>query len=260
MTATPYLRSKVEDHVGWLMVDRPANRGAMNRAMWEAMPAVLTDLAATEGVRIVVIRGTEGNFIAGADISEFTELRSNPELARRYDRGSTATLQTLATLSVPSLAMIEGACVGGGCLIALGCDLRVAAEDARMAIPAGKLGLAYPYDGLERLVAVAGEAVSLDLLLTGRFVRGKEAATLGLVQRTVPQAELEKTTRELAASIAANAPLALRYARLAVRRHSRGILSEDERLRMIAECFQSEDYQEGVRAFLGKRRPVFRGR
>ncbi len=260
MTATPFLRSKIEGHIGWLIVDRPASRGAMNRAMWEAMPGVLNDLAAGDGVRLIVVRGSEGNFIAGADISEFAELRSNPELARRYDRGSTATLQALASLSVPSLAMIEGACIGGGCLIALGCDLRVAAEDARMAIPAGKLGLAYPYDGLERLVTLAGEAVSLDLLLTGRFVRGDEALQLGLVQRVSPAAALEETTRELAGQIAANAPLALRYARLAVRRSSRGLLTEDQRLRMIAECFQSDDYQEGVQAFLDKRRPAFRGR
>ena len=259
MATADCLRTEIDGPIGWLTVDRPESRGAMTRAMWEAMPEKLEGLARTDGVRLVVIRGTAGFFISGADITEFRELRSNPELARKYDEGSTGTLEALAKLSVPSVAMIDGPCVGGGSLIAFGCDLRVASDRAFLAIPAGRLGLAYPPHGLERLVAVVGEARALDLLLTGRRIGGPEALDLGMVHRCFPHAELETETRSLAAEIATMAPKALRYARLAVRRRLSGTLTPEETSRLVAECFGSDDYQEGMAAFLEKRSPVFRG-
>ncbi len=260
MSVTDSLRTRVAGPIGWLVLDRPESRGALTRELWEAIPGRLEWLAARDGVRAVVVTGTAGNFIAGADINEFRHLRSDPDLARRYDQGAVDTIRVLERLPVPSIAMIGGPCLGGGCLIAFACDLRIAAETAFLGIPAGKLGLAYPHAAVERLVAVAGEATALDLLLSGRFVHGPEALRLGLVQRCVPGEELLARTEEWVGEIAKNAPLALRYARLAVRRHVGGVLSEGEAEALVAACFASEDYQEGVLAFLEKRAPRFRGR
>jgi enoyl-CoA hydratase/carnithine racemase len=144
------LETRVDGSIGWLTLDRPESRGALTRQLWEAIPAKLEWLAVQPGVRAVVITGTSGNFIAGADISEFFELRSDPELARRYDQGAVDTIRSLEHLSVPSIAMIGGPCLGGGCLIAFACDLRIASDTSFLGIPAGKLGLAYPHPAVER--------------------------------------------------------------------------------------------------------------
>jgi len=254
------LQTKVDGSIGWLTIDRPHSRGALNAAMWEALPTAIDALASSSGVRVIVIRGSQGYFIAGADISEFAELRSNPELARSYDRGAEQTLESLAHLAVPSIAMIDGPCVGGGCLIAFGCDLRIVSTTARMGIPAGKLGLAYPYAALERLAALVGEAQALSLTLTGRLVDGAEAQRRGLVQFCVDPGSLEAETVALAHEIAANAPLSLRYLRQALRREVPAMLSRDEISALANACFESADYREGIEAFLDKRQPLFRGR
>ena len=254
------LKTSIEAPIGWLTVDRPELRGAMTRAMWLRIPQLLSELAASPDVSVIVIRGAGGHFIAGADIAEFTELRSNPELAREYDRGADATLETLADLDVPSIAMIEGACMGGGCRIAFGCDLRIASTSARFGIPAGRLGLAYPYKGVERLVALLGEARALELLLTARIMDAAEAERAGLVQSVVPPASLEVETTRVAGEIARNAPLALRYARLAVRRAAPARADLRKVQELADECFRSADYAEGVAAFLAKRPPRFSGR
>lgn len=260
MDASDDITVEVDGPAGFVTVHRPQSRGAMTRAMWSALSERIAEAARSEGVRAVVIRGSEGNFISGADIREFQQLRSDPALAREYDRGADATLATLAELEVPSIAEIGGPCVGGGCLVASGCDLRVASRDARFAIPAGRLGLAYPYAALERLVAILGEARALDLTLTGRSVDAEEALRIGLIHDHTSPADLAATSARLVDSIAASAPLALRYLRLAVRRPSESCSDRRRIEQLAAACFESTDYREGIAAFLEKRSPRFAGR
>lgn len=260
MSAGDEIRLSVEPPIGWLVIDRPQTRGALTHDMWRRLPALLRSLAETPEVRVAIVRGTEGNFIAGADIGEFRRMRANPDLARQYDEGANETLAVLSDLPVPSIAMIEGACMGGGCLIAFGCDLRLAAQGSRMGIPAGRLGLAYPYEGLERLVTLLGEARALELILTGRSFDGREAERKGLVHACYPDDELEAETRSVARDVAANAPLALRYARLAARRALPARLGRADIAALADACFASSDYEEGIAAFLEKRRPRFTGR
>jgi enoyl-CoA hydratase len=255
-----FLKSVIDPPIGWVIVDRPQTRGALTFDMWMALPRLLAEVASHSEVRVLVIRGTGGHFIAGADISEFRRFRADPALAREYDRGADQTLDALADLSVPSIAMIEGACMGGGCLIAFGCDLRIAADSSRLGVPAGRLGLAYPYKGLERMVALLGEARTLELILTGRTVAGPDAAAKGLVNQCVAADTLEDETRRLGLDIAASAPLALKYTRLAARRTSPSRLTETRIAELADACFGSSDYAEGVSAFLEKRKPRFHGR
>jgi len=261
--AAPLLMEK-DGPIGWLIFNRPDKRNAVGIETWQLMPEYAKDLAADDAIRVVILRGAgDRAFVAGADISQFKDRRRNMDDEAEYRRIGARGREALASLSKPLLAMIHGYCVGGGVSIAIGCDIRIASDDARFGIPAARLGLGYHYSGMEQLMALIGPSYTKEIFFTARTDwSAQDALRMGLVNQVVPKAELETFTREYALTIARNAPLTLRSAKASVNELLRPSEKRDLAMleRLIADCFNSEDYQEGVRAFSEKRRPQFQGR
>jgi enoyl-CoA hydratase len=224
---------------------------------------VLAAFEADPQVRVIVFTGAgDKAFVAGADLSQFEDQRANQEANAVYSAESAKASAAMANLSKPSIAMIRGYCIGGGLAVALTCDLRIASDDARFAIPAAKLGLGYGFGGIKALIDVVGPSFAKEILFTARQFNAEEALRIGLVNKVVPVAELETTVRSYAEMIGQNAPLTVKASKLAARE----ALKDPDRRKLDAveaavdACFESADYKEGRRAFMEKRRPVFQGK
>jgi enoyl-CoA hydratase/carnithine racemase len=250
--------------LAWIVFNQPEKRNAVSLEMWEAMVDYVQDVTNDDAIRVVILRGAgDQAFVSGADISQFKERRRNMADQEEYSRISAKGGEALANLQKPLLAMIYGLCIGGGVGIALNADIRLSADDARFGVPAARLGLGYHYKGMEKLMKLIGPAYTKEIFFTARTdFSAQDALRMGLVNQVVPKAELEKFTRDYATRIAGNAPLTIRSAKNTVEQMLRPDAQRDLALldKLIADCFNSEDYQEGVRAFSEKRKPQFKGR
>ena len=265
MTAPPTdkMLSRIEGGIGWMTFNNPERHNAISYEMRLAILTILDTFEKDPGVRVIVMRGAgEKAFVSGSDISQFDKNRDTAEQQAEYDRVSAEVQKRYASLSKPLIAMIQGYCLGGGLQTALAADIRVAADNAQFGIPAGRLGIAYAADSVRRLMDMVGPAKAKEILFTARRFSAAEALQMGLVNTVVPLADLEQTVREMAETIAGNAPLSLLAAKRAVDELVKDASDRDMGLvkEVSARAMGSEDFKEGRRAFMEKRKPVWQGR
>ena len=253
----------IADGVGVITFNNPEKRNAMSLDMWEGLGSALVELRDDPEVRIVIMVGAgDKAFVSGADISQFEKTRHNAEASEEYSKKSAAQRALLADYPKPTIACIRGFCLGGGMQVAMLADIRIASENSQFGIPAAKLGIAYGYDGLKHLVSLVGPSWARLIMYTGMRIDSAEALRSGLVDRVVPDIELWNATSEIARTISGNAPLAIKAAKITIAQ----ILKDPDQRDMDAikqigtACMDSEDFREGRRAFMEKRKPQFKGR
>ena len=260
---TKKMQAEVKNGIGWLTFNNPARRNAISLEMWEAMGSILEHFQFNEAVRVVVMKGAgDKAFVSGADISEFEEKRGNLEQSKAYAAIQARANSWLKKLDKPLIAMIQGACIGGGLGTALNADIRFATPDSRFGVPAAKLGLGYEYEGSATLARLVGPSNARDILFSARFLDAEEAFRIGLINYLVPADELEDRVRDYAAQITTRAPLTVKMFKESINQFECNPQDRDSaHLRgMVDACFDSEDYKEGRRAFMDKRAPEFLGR
>ncbi|HEX3858008.1 MAG TPA: enoyl-CoA hydratase [Pseudolabrys sp.] len=259
---TDKMLSRKEGKVGYLAFNNPERHNAVSLDMWEAAEGFLADFRNDNNIRVVVVHGAGGKaFVSGADISKFEKERSSQEGIDRYNAAVDRANNAFYTFPKPTIAMIRGYCIGGGVGLALCCDMRICSEGSKFGVPAAKLGLGYRYDGLKKLTDLVGPSFAKEIFYTARQFTAAEAQVMGLVNRVLPDAELETYVKDYADVIAANAPLTIDSVKFIV---GQAVADESKRdLKkcddMVQACFASKDYTEGRKAFMEKRKPVFTG-
>ncbi|HEV2153597.1 enoyl-CoA hydratase [Bradyrhizobium sp.] len=266
-TGTPYADGKILKHttggVGVITFNNPDKRNAMSLEMWEGFGEALTALRDDDAVRVVILRGAGGKaFVSGADISQFEKTRHNAAASEEYAKRSAAQRALLADYPKPTIACIEGFCLGGGMQVAMLADIRLAAHGSQFGIPAARLGIAYGYDGLKHLVSLVGPSWARLLMYTGMRIESAEALRIGLVERLFPVDELWGETMTIAQTISENAPLAIKAAKITIAQVLKDESQRDmEAIRAVGHaCMDSADFREGRQAFMEKRKPKFQGK
>ena len=263
VTKTDKMLARKDGRVGYVIFNNPERHNAVSLDMWAATRNILDRFVNDEEVRVVVLTGAGGKaFVSGADVSKFESERGTLDATRHYGATVEEAYAAIQQFPKPTIAMIRGYCIGGGVGLTVCCDLRICSDNSRFAVPAAKLGLGYGYAGLRRLIDVVGPAFAREIFFTARQFDAEEARHMGLINRVVPEAELETYVKNYAETIAANAPLTVKAVKYIV-----GEAMKDESARNLArcaelveECFASNDFIEGRRAFMEKRKPAFTGR
>ena len=263
VTGSEKMLARKAGGVGWMTFNNPERHNAVSMEMWQAAERILADFIADEAVRVVVVNGAGGKaFVSGADISKFESERSGEEAVNAYQAQTAKVYDALADCPKPTIAMIQGHCIGGGTALAVCCDIRICGDTASFGVPAAKLGLGYPLAGIRRLVDLVGPSFAKEIFFTAKKWSSEEARIMGLVNRVVPNDSLEATVLDYAETIAGNAPLTVGSVKTIVREALKDRGQADEALcdRLVKACFASQDYIEGRRAFMEKRKPAFEGR
>lgn len=245
-----------------IIFNQPEKRNAVSLEMWEAVENAVARFAAERSARILVLSGAGGKaFVSGADVSKFESERASAEAVDRYNATTRRVYDAIEDFPKPTIAQIDGYCIGGGVALALCCDLRICGRSSQFAIPAAKLGLGYGYFGLKRLVDVIGPSFAKEMFFTARRFDAEEARGMGLINRVVEDGAVAQAAEDVAHMIAGNAPKTVESVKYIV-----GQILAPESERDLAECearvkacFESRDYVEGRRAFLEKRKPEFTG-
>jgi enoyl-CoA hydratase/carnithine racemase len=255
--------ARKEGRVGYLIFNNPERHNAVSLDMWESAGKILHQFADDDEVRCVVVTGAGGKaFVSGADISKFGDERATEAAIARYNVAVEESNSAFQNFPKPTIAMIRGYCIGGGVGLAICCDMRICTTTSRFAVPAAKLGLGYSYHGLKRLVDLVGPAFAKEVFFTARQFSAQEALEMGLVNRALPDAELDAYVQNYAEMIAGNAPLTVGSVKEIV---GQVLKPESERNLqhcddLVMKCFASRDYTEGRTAFMEKRKPVFTGK
>tara|TARA_R110000868_G_scaffold161551_5_gene392117 strand:+ start:635 stop:1438 length:804 start_codon:yes stop_codon:yes gene_type:complete len=260
---TPRVIVKKDGAIGWMIFNNPERLNAVSLDMWQAIPSIIASFEADAEIKTIVLTGAGGKaFVAGADISQFEAQRGDPASVVTYEDATTLAFETIARAERPTIAMIDGFCIGGGLGIALSCDLRFASAGSTFGIPAAKLGLAYAASGTRRLVDIVGPAYAKEIFFTARRFTHDEALAMGLINRVFARDALEAEVRATCATIADNAPLTVMTAKKIVDETRKAPENFDAAFcdQLIERCFHSQDYAEGRTAFMEKRKAVFKGR
>ena len=257
------LITRKEKSVGWVIFSNPTKFNAVSHDMWTALPQVIAAFDADPEVRMIVITGDgDKAFISGADISQFEKARGSAEAQAVYNQAVIDAYEAPVRCSKPVVAKIRGICMGGGLGLAAACDVRIAAEDAVFRMPAARLGLGYNFTGITRFVQLLGQANTADIFFSARKFGAADALGMGFVNRVVPVADLDREVDAYCELLVENAPLTIAAAKFAIRQTGldAGARDLEQVGRMIETCFNSEDYREGRKAFMEKRKPNFSGK
>ena len=257
------LITEKRDAIGHITFNDPARLNAMSYDMWVGLSDALAEFETDDEVRAVVLTGAgDKAFVSGANIAQFDKLRTTTDAVAQYEQAAEGAQEALYQFPKPTIARIQGYCIGGGLNLALCCDVRIAKEGSTFFLPAGKMGLGYRFSAVRNLVTAVGAPNALDIFLSARRFDAAEALTKGLVQLTAPAQTFDAVVQDYVEKVVANAPLTLRAGKQMIRQFQQLPANTDlEQMRaLMQQCFDSEDYAEGKRAFAEKRPPEFRGR